>query len=150
MSSCDGNSIATLAGLDPAIFEEVVTTAYRRRRTPEEASPEPAPVTGASPEQFARWMAGRHLSSDPAIEKIVYLPSGAPADEIRLLEVNRFLNAPEPDLVEPLDFTPDIDPPFKVYVADITGDQWERIRQGPDALLPAGWDLTGNLIFGRG
>jgi hypothetical protein len=144
------DQIATLARLDPASFEEVVSSAYRQRRTPDDAGPPSPPDTGATPEQFARWLAGRHMSSDLAIEKVVYLPVGAPAGEIRLLEVNRFLNAPEPDAVEPLDFTPDTDPSFKVFVADVTGDQWERIQRTPEALLPVGWALEGNLILGRG
>ena len=141
--------IATLAGLDPATFEEVVSSAYRKRYERDDPVPPSPPSRGATSEEFARWLAARHLSSDPAIEKVVYLPAGAPADEIRLLEVNRFLNAPEPDSVEPLDFTPDTDSPFKVFVADVTGDQWERIQGSPEAMLPARWALEGNLIFGR-
>ena len=141
--------IATLAGLDPVIFEEVVSSAYRQRHERDDPAPSSPPDQGATPEQFARWLAGRHLSSDSAIEKVIYLPAGAPANEIRLLEVNRFLNAPEPDAVEPLDFTPDMDVPFKVFVADVNGDQWERIQRSPEALLPAGWTLEGNRIFER-
>ena len=91
------------------------------------------------------------MSSDPAIERVVYLPTGAPRDEIRLLEVNRFLNPPDNDLIEPLDFTPEIDGiPFKVFVADVTTDQWERIQRESGTTLPVGWKLEGNQIYPRG
>ena len=139
--------IATLASLDLITLESVVSSAYQQREpTGLAGSPNPT----ATPEQFARWLADRHLSSDPAIEKVVYLPKGSPTDEIRLLEVNRLLNPPEPDSVEPLDFSPDSGPAFKVLVADVTGDQWERIQRMPKTLLPDGWILEGNLTLGRG
>ena len=51
---------------------------------------------------------------------------------------------------EPLDFTPDTDLPFKVFVADVTTDQWERIQRAPETILPAGWKLEGNQIMTRG
>jgi hypothetical protein len=51
-----------------------------------------------------------------------------------------FLNPPEDDALEPLDFTPEIAGlPFRVYVADVTTDQWERIQREPGTILPAGW-----------
>src|SRR4051794_8005990 len=87
--------IQALAQLDPATLEEVVTTAYRRRSDPAEAAVQQKPDPQATPQQFAEWLAHRHLSSDAAIERVVYLPAGAPHNEIRLLEVNRFLNLPD-------------------------------------------------------
>lgn len=142
--------IQTLAQLDPATLEDVVTSAYRQRQETEGAASQAPPDLQATPQQFAHWLAKRHLSGDGAIERVVYLPTGSPGDEIRLLEVNRFLNPPDPDVVEPLDFTPDTDPPFKVFVADVTRDQWERIKQAPESILPAGWKLEGNQIITRG
>jgi len=142
--------IQTLAQLDAATLEDVITSAYRQRQVAEgDASPAP-PGPHAKPQQFAHWLAKRHLSSDGAIERVVYLPTDSPGDEIRLLEVNRFLNPPDPDAVEPLDFTPDIDLPFRVFVADVTTDQWERIKQAPESILPAGWKMEGNQIITRG
>jgi hypothetical protein len=142
--------IHALAQLDPVTFEDVITSAYQQRHDPDNLGSEAGPGTQATAEQFARWLAKRHLSSDAAIERIVYLPTGAADDEIRLLEVNRFLNAPEPDMIEPLDFTPDTDAPFKVFVADVTTDQWERIQRLPDNVLPDGWKLPGHQIIVRG
>lgn len=139
--------IRALAQLDPATLEDVVTSAYRQLEEAEGSSSQAPPEP--TPGQFAHWLAMRHLSSDGAIERVVYLPTGSPDDEIRLLEVNRFLNPPDPDAVEPLDFTPDTDPPFKVFVADVTADQWERIKQSPESILPSGWDLKGHQIITR-
>jgi hypothetical protein len=141
--------IATLASLDPASFEDVISSAYRRRLGTAGAVPSPRPDPQATARQFAEWLAKRHMSSDLALERIIYLPAGAPDDEIRLLEVNRLLHPPDPDIIEPLDFSPD-DLPFKVFVADITSDQWEQVQREPDAVLPPGWKLDGNLIFTRG
>jgi hypothetical protein len=141
--------IQALAQLDPATLEDVVSAAYRQRTQRTEATDQERPNPEATAEQFARWLAKRHLSSDMAIERVVYLPSGAPGDEIRLLEVNRLLNPPDPDTIEPLDFTPDTDPPFKVFVADVTTDQWERIKRTPESILPSGWELEPNQVFTR-
>lgn len=140
--------IRTLAQLDPATLEDVITSAYRQRHDAEKATSE-SPPDPSTPQQFAHWLAKRHLSSDGAIERVVYLPKDS-GNEIRLLEVNRLLNPPDPDVVEPLDFTPDADLPFKVFVADVTTDQWERIKQAPEAMLPAGWRLEGNQVITRG
>ena len=79
--------IQALAELDPATLENVINTAYNRRRDPVRPA-RPDPVEGPGP--FARWLAQRHMETDAAIERVVYLPTGAPNNEIRLLEVNRF------------------------------------------------------------
>ena len=78
--------IQALAELDPATLENVINTAYNRRRDPAETTrrARPNPEDGADP--FARWLAQRHMETDAAIERVVYLPTGAPNNEIRLLE----------------------------------------------------------------
>ena len=142
--------IEALARLDPAALEEVVTAAYRQRAGGSEAVDLGRPDLTATADEFARWVAQRHLASDAALDRVVYLPTGSPADEIRLLEINRFLNGADPDPIEPLDFTPETDSPFRVFVADITSGQWERVRNEPDKALPAGWRLPDNRVFVRG
>ena len=140
--------IQALAELDPATLENVINTAYNRRRDPVRPA-RPDPEEGPGP--FARWLAQRHMETDAAIERVVYLPTGAPNNEIRLLEVNRFLRPPDNDVIEPLDFTPDIaEVPFRVFVADVTGDQWERIQRDPKLLAHLGWQTEGNQIYTRG
>jgi hypothetical protein len=143
--------IEALGQLDQATFDDVINTAFQHRRDPDNCPTQNRPDPQAGPEQFARWLAQRHMSSDAAIERVVYLPSGAPNNQVRLLEVNRFLHPTEDEAIEPLDFTPDnLDLPFKVFVADVTRGQWERIKQEPMATLPAGWRLEGNQIYSRG
>jgi hypothetical protein len=141
--------IHALVQLDPATLEEVVNTAYRQR-SDIEAAGQARLNNQSTPEQFAQWLAHRHLSTDAAIERVVYLPTGAPENEIRLLEVNRFLNSPETESIEPLDFTPEMDLPYRVFVADITSNQWEQIKKNPKDILPPAWELGNNKIFSRG
>jgi hypothetical protein len=140
--------VEALTRLDVATLEQVVTTAYRRRADLEQPTSDP-PAPGATPEEYAGWLARRHLATDGAIEQVVYLPTGAPKDEIRLLEVNRFLDPTDRDAIEPLDFTPETGLPYRVFVADVTTDQWGRLKQGRGPALPAGWDLADNEVFGR-
>lgn len=132
--------IRALVELDPKTLEEVINSAYRSRSesTAEVALADHDPH--ATIDQFARWIAQRHLDSDTAIDRVVYLPAGAPENEIRLLEVNRFLSDEvNTDIIEPLDFTPEMDLPYRVFVADITSDQWDRILANPNSTLPPGW-----------
>ncbi len=142
--------IQALSQLDAGTFEDVINTALLKRGETADASSRIRPDPQEGPEPFARWLAQRHLSTDPAIQRIVYLPTGAPNDEIRFLEINRFLQPPDDDVIEPVDFSPDDDGlSFKVFVADITSDQWERIQQDPST-LPPGWQLVDNRIYSRG
>jgi hypothetical protein len=143
--------IQALAELDPATFENVINTAFERRRNPAETTRRTRPKPEDGPGAFARWLAQRHMETDAAIERVVYLPRGAPNDEVRLLEVNRFLRPPDNDVIEPLDFSPDdVDLPLRVFVADITRDQWQRIQSEPQLLAHLGWQLEGNQVYTRG
>lgn len=158
VSSDRGRSVQTpkeivdaLVQLDPATFEEVLTSAYRERGAADEAEAQIRPSADWDAKTFAEWIARRHMGSDFAIERVVYLPAGAPENEIRLLEVNRFLNHGEDDVVESLDFSPDLDDvSFVVLVADVTADQWEQIKKAPEKSLPAGWKLDDSRIYSRG
>lgn len=140
--------IRALTELDAATLEDVVNTAYQQRLGPSLMAAQARPDFHARPAEFARWLALRHRSSDAAINRVVSLPANAPENEIRLLEINRLLNSSEPELIEPLDFSPD-DLGFKVFVADVATDQWEAIKADPEATLPAGWKRVDNVIFSR-
>ncbi len=140
--------IRALTELDTATLEDVINTTFERRRDP--VRPErPGPEEG--PEAFARWLAQRHLDTDTSIERVVYLPAGAPAGEIRLLEVNRFLHPPDKDAIEPLEFSSGVeDLPFRVFVADITRDEWEQVQRSPELLARIGWQWQGHEVYTRG
>jgi hypothetical protein len=117
----------------------------RRRRKRIKAPDAPA---GKSRDEVAAWVARQHLLADSGIREVWYLPQGAPADEIRFLELNdRF--AANGSKVEAIDFGLDIDGTrFRLLVADITSEQLEEIKSDPSR-LPTGWSLDRNTIWRR-
>ena len=98
---------------------------------------------------FATWLAGQHLRFDSRLTQVIYLPNAAPDDEVRLLEVNTGLY-PEPGKpIVSVVTTPAVTGlPFRVCIADITPEEWERVQSDP-GLLPSGWSLPGNSISRR-
>ena len=98
---------------------------------------------------FAIWLARQHLRFDSRLTQVVYLPFGAPEDEVRLLEVNTDLY-PEPGSpIVPVETTPAVtDLPFRVWVADVTPYEWNQIQANP-GLLPPGWSLEGRQTIRR-
>ncbi len=98
---------------------------------------------------FATWLARQHLRFDKRLSEVIYLPTGAPDDQVRLLEINTGLY-PEPGSpVVPIGATPAVsDFPFHVWVADVTPDEWTQIHANP-GLLPLGWTLEGRLTIKR-
>lgn len=144
----DERLVEELAQLDDADFVAVIERVRRERTTRRPPAPE-RPKT-ADRDALARWYATRHMSVDPTIREVIYLPERAPADEIRLIEINALSAVPDSAPVEALDFGADIDLPgeHRLFVADVTPAQWDRIRAGSLA-LPDGWGLAGNRAFGR-
>lgn len=117
-------------------------TKLRRQR---DVNPDPPP--GSDRDHIAEWVAKRHLSAAGSIRQVWYLPKGAPAEEIRLLEINdRFSRAD--DRIEPLDFGIEVaGTPVKLFVADVSSDQFEQMRNDPSR-LPKGWTLEGARSWG--
>ena len=95
-------------------------------------------------DRMAKWYASRHLKTDAGVDCIHYLPTNAPAREIRLLEVNRLIS--ESADLEPIDFGVDIgsDNAHTLYVLDVTPAQWDAIDTGLTS-LPSGWTLEGSI-----
>jgi hypothetical protein len=123
--------------------------AVARRRRQRQAEPETP--NGHDRDQVAAWIARRHLLADSAVRQVWYLPEAAPPNEIRFLEVNDRLCDPAltTPQVEAIDFDLDIQgSPFKLFVADISGDQLNQIRGG-ELHLPQGWQFNGNRVWGR-
>src|SRR4051794_34721649 len=94
-------------------------------------------------DSMAAFYARRHRETDPAISQIHYLPTGAPANEIRFVEVNESITGTASP--EPIDFGVEggTDNEHKLIVLDVTPEQWEEIQEDP-ALLPPGWTLEGS------
>ncbi len=93
--------------------------------------------------------ARRHRAADPAVREIHYLPTAAPPNEIRLVEVNEAITSG--GAPEPIDFGVDSGSPneHKLIVLDVTPAQWQKIRKGALA-LPDGWTLEGSLDVSQG
>jgi hypothetical protein len=84
----------------------------------------------------------RHKAVDGDVTAIYYLPTGAPPNEIRLIEVNRAIKSiAEP---EPIDFgvASGTEDEHRLVVLDVTPAQWKEIRD-ETRRLPAGWSLHG-------
>lgn len=99
-------------------------------------------------DSMAAWYARQHLNTDPGIKEIWYLPTDAGAREIRLVEINELL-ADGNDLgMEPIDFGVDTgtESAHRLFVLDVTPEQWERIRSGTLS-LPRVWKLEGARQF---
>jgi hypothetical protein len=126
-------------------LDEVDEVARRRRDLP------PDSPAGKGRDDVAAWLARKHLIADNAIREVWYLPEGAPADEIRLLELNDRLAGPEFESnPEAIDFGLDVEGArFRLSVADVTSEQLERIRENPSR-LPPGWSLEEKRVWRRG
>ena len=95
-------------------------------------------------DSMARWYSQEHLKTDPGIDKIFYLPTDADEREIRLIEINTLIGDRNDDALEPIDFGIDTgtDNAHKLFVLDVTPDQWKRLQAG-ELPLPRGWSLSG-------
>ncbi|MBX9585338.1 MAG: hypothetical protein K2X87_33950 [Gemmataceae bacterium] len=133
-------STEALQNLSPDDLEQVLARATGRR----------AALGGGEKAGFAVWLAKQHLGLDPHLQEVIYLPSGSPEQEVRLLEVNEKLYPdPDDDAVIPRSMTPAISKlPYRVLAADITPDQWGGIQQGR-VVLPSGWSLKDRVRVGR-
>lgn len=119
-------------------------TLLRSKKRPNGDPPPP----GRPLVQIAEWVAKRHLNTDVAIREVRYLPKGAPANEIRLLEVNDRYTVDEGD-VEPIDFGIDVHgEKLKLCVADVGTSQMENL-EAHTLPLPKGWELTDSKKWGR-
>jgi hypothetical protein len=143
--------IPTLTNLPRHQYAELIRQVdQQRRQAAEYEERDLRPRNGMSKDEFVAWIARQHFAIDKGISKILYLPTGAPLDEVRLLEVNTLANLPENGSVEAVDFMPDIEGiHFTLFVADVTPRQLESImnRQLP---LPKGWHLDGCREIGQG
>jgi len=100
-------------------------------------------------DSIAATYAKRHKETDPAIRAIYYLPTEAPPNEIRLVEVNEAITGTAGP--EPIDFGVDAGTPneHKLIVFDVTPEQWEEVREGT-LPLPKGWTLEGSREISGG
>jgi len=97
---------------------------------------------------MARWYATEHLKTDPGIVAVHYLPTSAGEREIRLIEVNGLIGDRNDVALEPIDFGVDtgMESAHKLFVLDVTPEQWERIRT-EELHLPSNWSLDSAIHY---
>ena len=116
-----------------------------RRKAFEHREREAGPRADMSEAEFAQWIGRQHFYVDKGICQVFYLPVGAPAGEVRLLEVNELAIIPEEAQIWAIDFLPEIDGiNYSLLVADVTPRQLEGIRNGLIP-LPLGWTMEGAI-----
>jgi hypothetical protein len=92
-------------------------------------------------QRLARW----HFEIEEGIERIIWFKNGEDK-AIHLLEVNRD-TFPE-DKVLVFYHRPTTEYPIPVRLADVTPDEWEKVKKGLIP-LPDGWSLDDIKIFER-
>ena len=94
-------------------------------------------------DSLAKWYAEQHLLTDPGINAIFYLPTGAPEREIRLVEVNHLMAERTDESLVPIDFGVNIgiENAHSLVIVDVTPEQWERIQAGK-LQLPGQWSIS--------
>lgn len=97
-------------------------------------------------DSLAHWYAQEHLKTDPGILKVVYLPTNADEREIRFIEINELMAERTSEILEPIDFGVDMDSEnaHKLWVLDVTPNQWDRIEAG-ELTLPESWCLENKV-----
>src|SRR5437868_3459643 len=77
-----------LLDLPRSKYSDLIRRVDAERRQAVEREERDHPPSGAmSRDEFANWIGRRHFAIDKGISQILYLPSGAPPEEVRLLEV---------------------------------------------------------------
>jgi hypothetical protein len=100
-------------------------------------------------DEAARELAEWHFGVEPDLQKVIRIVSDnedEPDEPIKLLEVNAATVAT--GSVEPYAFAPSPSVPFPTVIAEITPDEYERVRQN-EIRLPAGWSLARTQLFER-
>ena len=108
------------------------------------------PATQFDRDSMASWYAREHLKTDPGILAVYYLPTDADDREIRFVEINNLIGDRNDDVLEPIDFGVDAgtDTAHKLFVLDVTPEQWERIRT-QRLSLPGKWSLQDAIHYGN-
>lgn len=97
---------------------------------------------------MAQWHANQHLTYDPGVREIHFLPGNAHDREIRFVEVNdQIIERPNASR-EALNFGVDDGDGLTLWVIDVTPGQWERILR-QELPLPPQWMLAGRTSYRR-
>ena len=86
-----------------------------------------------------------HFQVEPSLREIAVF-SREDEQELKLIEVNE--EALPTGQVEPFVFTPEKAQLIPIYIADVTPEEWLKIRQGKIA-LPKGWPSKAIKVIPR-
>ena len=97
-------------------------------------------TTSFNRKSWAHTYAKKHFETDTGIRRVIFLPDGAPENEIRLVEVNELIAVRDDDVLEAIDFGVDRESPnaHTLKILDVTPAQWEMIERN-QLRLPDGW-----------
>jgi len=95
----------------------------------------------ATKETVARALARHWRESDDQYNEVFWFPVDADDERapIRLLEVTG--STPATGSVQPFGFRPTREVPYATVIAQVTPDEFERVRSG-ELKLPPGWNLS--------
>jgi len=96
-------------------------------------------------EEIVQRMVQEHFGIEPSVETIIWFKDEE-GKEIRLLELNT--ESTSENLILPFYHKPTAEYPMPAIVADITPEEWEKVRQS-EIPLPSGWSLDDIVIFER-
>lgn len=100
-------------------------------------------------DEAARELAEWHFGVEPDLTQVIRIVGDhedAPGEPIKLLEVNAATVAT--GSVEPFAFAATESVPFPTVIAEVTPEEYERIRRN-EIELPAGWSLAKTQLFSR-
>lgn len=95
-----------------------------------------------SKKEAAEKLIAWHFDVEPELLEVYRFVSDneeAPEEPIKLLEINAA--TPPSGSVEVFSFAPSADTPYRTVVAEITPDEFERLKRN-EMKLPAGWSLA--------
>jgi len=97
-------------------------------------------------EDVVRRMAREHFEIEEFLDRIIWLKAGGDEEEIYLIEVNR--DTIPSGSVMPFFIRESKKFSLPARLADVTPDEWEKIRAGKIS-LPRGWSLKNAVEFER-
>jgi len=102
-----------------------------------------------SKDEAAQDLATWHFGVEPELARVVRIMADnedEPGEPIKLLEINAATVAT--GSVEPFAFAPSASVPFPTTIAEVTPEEFERIKRN-ELQLPHGWSLAKSQLFER-
>jgi hypothetical protein len=108
-----------------------------------------APISSVTKDQATHDLAMWHFGVEPDLRQVIRIVADnedAAGEPIKLLEVNAATVAT--GSVEPYAFAGSASVPFSTVIAEVTPEEFDRIRRN-EIKLPKGWSLDRSQLFER-